>query len=533
MNPELSPDTQAILLLTAPLIAGRGQSPADLLRPSEYIRLARKLRELHRRPGDLLAANAADLLHACHPVVDEERLRQLLDRGFLLGQAVEGWRARAIWVVSRADRGYPRRFWERLRENAPPVIYGCGDGTILEAGGLAVVGSRDADEDSLEYARAVGRQAAGADVSIVSGGAKGIDRAAMSGALDAGGRATGVLADGVAAAAVNRQNRDVLMDRRLVLISCTDPQARLNRGAWIGNAMHRNNLIYALSDAALVVRADRGSGGTWNGAVEQLEKRKLVPVYVRPTRGGSPGLDGLRQKGALEWPEPRSAEEFVAILASAPAVPVRSQAVLDLVGCAAGRTEAPAAPAPEPEEEKASGPEASGKGTPAAAEAVAGHETGSPGAGPTSAVGSAAENVAAPENITASRVAASECVEMPEGDSAKDGTADPDTANGAVSGGDEVRAAMGVREPGAVPSGEAVPAERLFGLVRDLILQLLAKPMKDSEIAAALDLEIGQARAWLARLVDEGELERRKRPAVYVVKPRDLFASSGPRRNRP
>jgi hypothetical protein len=40
MTPVLSPNTQAILLLTAPLIAGRGTGLADLLSPGEYKRLA-------------------------------------------------------------------------------------------------------------------------------------------------------------------------------------------------------------------------------------------------------------------------------------------------------------------------------------------------------------------------------------------------------------------------------------------------------------------------------------------------------------
>ena len=43
MSSTLSTNTQAILLLTAPLIAGRGDSPTDLLKPGEYKRLARLL----------------------------------------------------------------------------------------------------------------------------------------------------------------------------------------------------------------------------------------------------------------------------------------------------------------------------------------------------------------------------------------------------------------------------------------------------------------------------------------------------------
>src|SRR5690606_20838203 len=119
MTPVLSPNTQAILLLTAPLIARRGTASSDLLSPGEYKRLARHLREIQRQPADLLSADAADIMRACQPVIDESRLQKLLKRGFLLGQVIERWQTRAIWVVSRADAEYPRRLKARLREDAP------------------------------------------------------------------------------------------------------------------------------------------------------------------------------------------------------------------------------------------------------------------------------------------------------------------------------------------------------------------------------------------------------------------------------
>ncbi len=61
------------------------------------------------------------------------------------------------------------------------------------------------------------------------------------------------------------------------------------------------------------------------------------------------------------------------------------------------------------------------------------------------------------------------------------------------------------------------PAERIFELARQLMVQELQKPMKDSDVAAVLGVEKLQAKAWLQRLVKEGVLEKRSRPVVYVV----------------
>jgi predicted Rossmann fold nucleotide-binding protein DprA/Smf involved in DNA uptake len=312
MTDALSPNTKAILLLTAPLITGRGKKPGDLLTPGEYKKLAKHLIGLEAKPADLLTSAADQLLGDSHRVIDKARLERLLARGFLLSQAIERWQARAIWVVSRADGTYPQRLKARLREDSPAVLYGCGDRKILDSGGLAVVGSRNVDDVLIEYTRDIGRLAASAGRTLVSGGARGIDQAAMRGALEGGGRVTGVLGDSLERAAMQREHRNMLLEEQLVLISPYDPSAGFN----VGHAMQRNKLIYALADAALVVSADLDKGGTWAGATEQLEGLHLVPVFVRRAEGGCPGLDGLAKKGALPWPDPVDADGLNAVIAT-------------------------------------------------------------------------------------------------------------------------------------------------------------------------------------------------------------------------
>jgi predicted Rossmann fold nucleotide-binding protein DprA/Smf involved in DNA uptake len=316
MNEGLSANTSAILLLTAPLLTGRGQSAGEVLSATEYGKLALRLKEVGGEPGELLTPSGARLRDACQPLIERSRLDRLLGRGFALSQAIERWQTRSIWVVSRADAAYPARFKSRLRENSPPVLYGCGEASILSSGGLAVVGSRNADDVLIEYARDVGRMAASARQTIVSGGARGIDHAAMLGALDNGGRVAAVLADGLESAAMRRENRSPLLEKRLVLVSPYDPSAGFN----VGNAMQRNKLIYALADAALVVTADLNKGGTWEGAIEQLQKLQIVPVYVRTSGAQSGALTELRKRGALPWPDPGAAD-LEAVLSAQPRKP--------------------------------------------------------------------------------------------------------------------------------------------------------------------------------------------------------------------
>ena len=310
MTLALSRNTQAMLLLTAQLSAGHGAPTPNLLKPSEYKNLASHLLKLNSQPDDLISPDAKEILHACQPVIDVSRLQLLLARGFLLSQAIERWRARAIWVISRADAEYPHLLKKRLRKDTPAILYGCGEIGLLQTGGLAVVGSRHVDDALIDYTVSVGQLVACAGKTLISGGARGIDQAAMCGALEAGGKACGVLADNLEKAVMKREYRNFLIDGHLVLVSPYDPCVGFN----VGNAMQRNKLIYALGDAALVIHAKANEGGTWTGAIEQLNKFKFVPVYVRSTGESSSGLDALRKKGALDWPNPQDGDLLKTLL---------------------------------------------------------------------------------------------------------------------------------------------------------------------------------------------------------------------------
>ena len=451
MTPIISPNTQAILLLTAPLIVGRATSTPELLTPGEYKRLARHLREIERQPADLISPNAGELLRTCQPIIDEARLQRLLGRGFLLSQAIERWLARAIWVVSRADANYPRYLKTRLREDAPAILYGCGDISLLERGGLAVEGSRHVNDTLIDYAMSIGRLAARAGRMLVSGGAKGTDQAAMRGALEAGGKVCGVLADSLEKTTMTRKYRNLLIEEQLTLISPYDPGAGFN----VGNAMQRNKLIYALADASLVVNSDVGKGGTWSGAVEQLDKLKFIPVYVRTTGEPSAGLDALRNKGALAWPNPNDVDSFEAVFNVAfPSFNSAEQSELML---AAGSNETiekcSALPSPE---------------TTVVAQL------------------SGVSMITVDNDMHATQ---SSCKEL---------------------------SVMKSPQP-VQQAGEITPAEMLFSIARELILRLLISPMKETAVADALKVSTAQAKAWLQRLVAEGALEKQEKPARYTV----------------
>ena len=237
MSDALSPNTQAILLLTAPLVVAsptraRASSASNVapLSDGEYGRLATHLRDLRQAPADLLSDRADEVVRGCGAIVPESRLRLLLERGFLLAQALERWQSRAIWVMSRADPSYPPRLKQRLGTAAPPILYGCGDPTLLSQRSLGLAGPSSV---------ALVRLCADAAVVIV------VSESAPAHA----GPVVVVLAGHLERAAMQRDHRDALLANRLVLVSPRDPGVASDEIA----PSIRATLVAALEDATLDV----------------------------------------------------------------------------------------------------------------------------------------------------------------------------------------------------------------------------------------------------------------------------------------
>jgi predicted Rossmann fold nucleotide-binding protein DprA/Smf involved in DNA uptake len=297
LESTLTADTQAVLLLCGEL----GQRGGNGLKPlgvRQYNNLAAWLKTEGLRPGDLLTLEGKTKLGGLQTAeVNPDRVSPLLERGTALALVVEKWERSGLWVISRSDSCYPERLKRYLGQAAPPLLYGVGSKSLLNRGGLAVVGSRDRTDEDGDFARRVGEHCAHEGVAIISGAAKGIDRDAMAGALEVGGWALGVLAEGLAKTATSGQYRAGLVSDHLTLVSPFDPDAR-----WFAyNAMERNKLLYGLSDAALVVASSADSGGTWAGATEALQLGK-VKVFVKFTGVLAPGNPKLMHMGGIPFP---------------------------------------------------------------------------------------------------------------------------------------------------------------------------------------------------------------------------------------
>lgn len=110
-------------------------------------------------------------------------------------QALEAARAGGIKLTTVLSDDYPLNL--RFITNLPPFLFYRGHLKLDDAYSVAVVGTRKPSEEGLLRARRMARQLVGRNVTVLSGLARGIDTAAHTEALEAGGRTIAVLGSGL------------------------------------------------------------------------------------------------------------------------------------------------------------------------------------------------------------------------------------------------------------------------------------------------------------------------------------------------
>jgi predicted Rossmann fold nucleotide-binding protein DprA/Smf involved in DNA uptake len=245
-----------------------------------------------------------------------ERIQGLLGRATALAFELERRERTGVHVLSPFDEGYPSRLRDRLVTAAPPVLYAVGALELMQTDGLGIVGSRDVSPAGAEVARSAAAAAVERGLSVVSGGAKGVDQVAMAVAFQAGGTVIGVLADSLDRRLKDPDTRRAMGEGCVCLITQYKPDA----GFSVANAMGRNKVVYALSQVTLVIASDLGRGGTWEGAIEALKRGYgATAVWMGDGDGAGGGNAALVDRGGR--PITRIEDVFTSVSVSPVATP--------------------------------------------------------------------------------------------------------------------------------------------------------------------------------------------------------------------
>ena len=187
-------------------------------------------------------------------------------------------------LVAIHDSAYP----VLLKEipDPPILLYVRGELGEPDAPSLTIVGTRSPTNYGKAISRQLSRQLAENGVTIISGFARGIDRCAHEGALEASGRTIAVLGNGLSQIYPD-ENRDLAEE--IVKSGALISEFPMMTRPLPGNFPRRNRLVSGMSSGTVVVEASMRSGSliTARHAAEQGREVFAVPgqIFSKQSKG--------------------------------------------------------------------------------------------------------------------------------------------------------------------------------------------------------------------------------------------------------
>lgn len=226
----------------------------------------------------MLACGAVDglALRECGEISPAlaQRARLLLSRSADVYACLNAYRSQGYEALLPGDALWPARL-HRLGANMPQFLFVLGRHELLTRRAAAVAGSREICRPAQAAARRIGGQLAMERIAMVSGGARGVDSLAQKALLDAGGELLLVPALPVMQLLQKPELSSALAQGRLLVVCDALPDSPFSAP----KALARNHMIYALGEAAIVVAAREGVGGSWRGAQDCL-RGGYSPVFA-------------------------------------------------------------------------------------------------------------------------------------------------------------------------------------------------------------------------------------------------------------
>jgi DNA processing protein len=253
----------------------------------------RQLLERFKEPGDILRASATQLQAV--PGIGPEVARSIAswEANVDLSGELQRIRDFQCHILISADEDYP----DSLRHiyDPPIVLYVKGKLTRQDRNAIALVGSRLTSHYGMECARRLAFQIAYAGVTVVSGGARGIDTSAHQGAMQAKGRTIAVLGTGIN---IVFPAENVSLFEQIISSGALMTQFPFNRKGDRQSFPIRNRIVAGMTLGTVVVEATLTSGAmiTANMAAEYGRQIFAVPGQIDSPR--SKGCHDLIKKGA-------------------------------------------------------------------------------------------------------------------------------------------------------------------------------------------------------------------------------------------
>lgn len=190
-------------------------------------------------------------------------------------------------IIPIFSSDYPKTLKRNLKFSSPILLYTYGNIELLHKESVAIVGSRNANDTSLNFTDNIASLSVSDGLVVVSGYAKGVDRQALDSAIRNGGSSIIVLPQGITTFSSGFKSLyKEISSGRVLVISTFRPNAGWDKGL----AMARNQYIYGLAEKIFVAESD-SKGGTFSGVQDGLKKNRII--YVRKPNSNEKNANDL------------------------------------------------------------------------------------------------------------------------------------------------------------------------------------------------------------------------------------------------
>lgn len=185
-----------------------------------------------------------------------------------------------VHIIGLDDERYPINVIERLKENAPPVLFCKGYLPLLNSESISIVGSRDVSDYGILLTKRIANRLSTSGYNVTSGFAKGVDTSAHIGALENNGTTIMVLSYGFNHLSIKKDIKEFNWERNTLFISQFMPYEKFSGQ----NAMIRNKLVCSLSKAIIVISSgpERDSSGKMSGTYDAglTALKYKIPLFI-------------------------------------------------------------------------------------------------------------------------------------------------------------------------------------------------------------------------------------------------------------
>jgi DNA processing protein len=260
-------------------------------------RIANALLDRFGDADDLFAAAPDEIVDVDVPGITDKTVARILDPTCVpTARQLDAMDQFHVRLVTRDDPAYPRSLKDI--PDAPVALYVRGELEEKDRFAVALVGSRNASAYGKSVTDKLARDLSNAGLTVVSGGAIGIDAAAHRAVLEARGRTLVILGTGLDVD-YPRENRrmfeSILEDRSGALVS----EFPMGSQPEPWHFPMRNRIISGLSMGVVVVEAGAQSGALLTAGMAGEQGREIMAVPGNVDRLTSRGANALIRDGAV------------------------------------------------------------------------------------------------------------------------------------------------------------------------------------------------------------------------------------------